>query len=194
MSLARPRGFRIQALAFLVVAIGALGVLVWRAWPGPSNPGLRASFEALRASPVPVLVYVPSQPRETRAEVTSDGYVYTVFAEADMVMRGRRAQPGARFDGYHRQPGQIAWTANGTEYAVQARGVDAMDDEAVRDSFLPLDAAFVHQWGFQVDTPLLFLFYVPAFAGFTAWAAWLALTGDVPNRLEELQRGAQTVG
>ncbi len=179
MALPRLRASHARLLLVLLVSTGALALLVRWVWPSPWNPGLRASFETLRASPVPVLVYVPRQPRDTHAEVTADGYRYTVAAESNLVVSGRRAQPGARFDGYYRRPGQITWTDGGVEYSVEVGSAEAWTDEIVHDSLLSLDAARLDQWGFSVDTPVLFLFYVPAFAAFTAWAAWLALAGRV---------------
>ncbi len=166
-------GWALRALVPLLVVAASLGLLAPRAWPATANPALRATLDTLRAAPVPVLVVLPQEPRETRAQVLGDGYTYTIVRpdSPPLVLRGTR-MPGAATSEPRVGNGELRWTTDGTAYTVTDPGIDSPEAaSSLRERAIPLATALREQWGFEPDTPLLYLVYLPLFLGFAAWAA-----------------------
>lgn len=161
---------------FLLVLLSLGAALVaWRVWPTtpPEWVSLRSSFDALRRAPVPALVVVPFEPRQARAEVDSDGYRYTLpRPDGDLVIEGRRlpvqpdplGQASLTVRGVPAQwsTGTVTWRENGARYTLSGpEAASVQDGEGATRRLIGLDAAQRQQFGYAVDTPLLFGVYLP---------------------------------
>jgi hypothetical protein len=177
---------RLGTLSVLVVLAAGIAVLVQRGWPNTANAGMRQTLDRLRGSPVPVLVVIPHQPRETNSSLEPDGYTYTIVRGDPLIVRGRRSglpDAAPALSG----PGQLTWTQDGATYTITAQS-DLHDGppSALMERLTPLDVALRQNWGFAGDSPLLYLLYVPLLAAFGGWACWsLMLRGDWRARTSE---------
>jgi hypothetical protein len=154
----------------MLCAIG-LGVLVASAWPSSPNKQLSDTYNKLRESPVPVLVIVPQEVRETQAEVSANQYLFRLqhpeTGQIDVI--GSLRAP-AEHNGGTEAVRQQTWTADGFYYTVRvpARVSDA-SIEGIRNGLKPLDHARQELFGFAWDTPLLYLGYLPGLVVFTGF-------------------------
>ena len=170
---------RLSTLGVVFVLAVGIGLLVQRGWPNTANGEMRQTLDRLRGSPVPVLVVIPQQPRETTSSLEADGYTYTIVRGDPLIVRGRRSDlPDAApaLSG----PGELTWTQGGATYTITAAS-DLKDGPpgALMARLTPLDLALRQNWGFAGDSPLLYLLYVPLLAGFGGWACWsLIVRGD----------------
>jgi hypothetical protein len=182
---------RLSTLGFLLVLTLSIGLLVQRGWPKTANAGLRQTLDRLRGSSVPVLVVVPQQPRETSSSLEPDGYTYTIVRGDPLIVRGRRSglpDSAPALSG----PGQLTWSQGGATYTITAES-DLRDGppSALMERVTPLDVALRQNWGFEGDSPLLYLVYAPLLAGFGGWACWsLIVAGDGRPRRPGEARGA----
>jgi hypothetical protein len=174
---------RLTAVVFLLALALTIGLLVRRGWPGTANAGLRQSLDRLRQSPVPVLVVVPQQARETTSALEPDGYSYTIVRGDPLIVRGRRtglpdAPPAVA------EPGQLSWTRGGVTYTITAESdLREGTPSGLMGRVIPLDVALRQNWGFEGDTALLYLVYIPLLFGFGGWACWkLIATSDWRDR------------
>ena len=172
------RTVRVGTVVFLLALSLAIGVLVRRGWPLTANASMYETLDRLRASPVPVFVVIPQQPRETHSTVEPDGFSYTIVRGDPLIVRGRRtAEPDA--PPTLSSPGRLTWSNGGVTYTITAES-DLKDGPpaALMERLIPLELALRQGWGFGGDSPLLYLLYVPVLVAFAGWVVWSALTGD----------------
>jgi hypothetical protein len=120
---------------------------------------------------VPALVIQPQEPRETRAEVSADGYAYALFAPDGPIQVTGSRQPGAAAAA---GPGSMTWSQDGITYTLSAPPTyspQQMAETAAR--LTPVNVALSDEYGFAFDTPLLFVVYLPLLLAFVGLGVWL---------------------
>lgn len=153
--------------------MAAAGFIAASVWPRTADASLRRTLDALRASPVPVLVALPDVPRDTQAQTDHAGYTYTLVGPGgNLVVHGSRTPPSSP-----PAPDELRWTDAGVSYSLTAPG--ARDDPAgTRARLVPLDDALRQRWGFLPDTPLLYAGYLSVFVAFLVYAGWSVLGAE----------------
>jgi hypothetical protein len=150
------------------VALSAipLAALVWLAWPRPADPDLRAAYAQLEHAPVPVEVVGFVGASEPRVQLSANGYVLSVRATSlgDVTISGQRGGQADVEDA-------VTWQAGDVTYVLRT----SADPKLVQPRVVPLDEARLQLRGSLWDTPLLFLFYLPALVAFATWATWSLL-------------------
>jgi hypothetical protein len=145
-----------------LASVVVLGGLVWMARPRPADTAVLGAYAQLDQSPVPVMVMGWVQPSAARVQVLPDGYVFTVHADqlGEVTVSGRRGAAPAG-------DGQLLWQVGDVRYSVATTA----DPALVQPRLVSLVDARRQLEGGGLDTPLLYLGYLPAFALFTVWAA-----------------------
>ena len=188
MRLGGRRAPHLGTLAFLLLLGIAIGLLVRNGWPATANASMRQTLDRLRAARVPVYVVIPQQPRDTLSTVEPDAYSYALVRGDPLIVRGRRTgQPDS--PPTPSSPGQLTWTRNGVTYTITAESdLREGTPAGLMERVIPLELALRQGWGFEGDTPLLYLVYVPLLAGFGGWAVWSVLGSDwrATRRSEEV--------
>jgi hypothetical protein len=176
--------YLLSALARVLGSLVALALLVWAVWPRAADAELRATYDRLRASPVPPLLVGQNPPRQMTAEVSPNGYSVSSdvpgIGQVAIVGRagGTTAQGPLQVRGHPAQLGQsndrtiLTWQEGGAGYTLTLPGrPDERTIQAVAQRVEPLPDAARDALGFPGDTPLLYLAYLPLFVAFAGWAS-----------------------
>jgi hypothetical protein len=185
----------------ILVAALAVAAFVWLAWPASPNPEQRRDLEALRASPVPVLVPLLDPDWRTTAEVTADGYVLKAAPpggaplavtgsrteavgepEPNLVARARplNVTSPSRIHDPETTLKDVKWSESGVTYILSLPELTRDDESADRVEHLqPLELAIHASQAWPGDTPLLYLVYLPLFGLVTLCTAWLMIATGV---------------
>jgi hypothetical protein len=161
---ARARGLVNKPSVMLGLRIGSVAVLialVWLAWPRPVDTEVLAAYAQLERSPVTVKALGWISPSQARAQVLPDGYVLSLQAAllGDVTISGqRRAAPES-------QSG-LTWQEGDVTYVLQTTA----DRQVVQPRIVSLEEARNQLRANALDTPVLYLGYLPAFVAFGLWA------------------------
>ncbi|MCA1646200.1 MAG: hypothetical protein LC797_12320, partial [Chloroflexi bacterium] len=123
-------------------------------------------YAQLEHAPVPVEVVGWVVTSEPRVELLPNGYMLSVRADelGQVTIAGQRAAAPAL-------PGAATWREGDVTYALQTTA----DLQLVRPLIVSVTQAEQQIAGSPWDTPVLYLFYLPALLGFGAWATWSLL-------------------
>ncbi|HEY1295371.1 MAG TPA: hypothetical protein VGJ60_20005 [Chloroflexota bacterium] len=149
-------------LAVLPLAVCALvlAAIVLLAYPRPADADVRQVYAELEHSTVPVQVIGWVQPANAHAQLVDGGYVFT--EQTDRLGEVRIA---ADRDASQLPPGDLKWQAADTSYSVQSSG----DVEQLAPRVVLLQVAKQQIAGASLDTPLLYVAYLPALILTGAW-------------------------
>src|SRR5215472_9358965 len=158
-----------MAMRMLLVglACGALVVgVVWLAWPRPSPSAVLQTYAALERAPIPVEALGWINPVSASAQISRTGYVLVVRTPelGDVTIAGNQDPNLLPLD-------WPTWRSSGGSYALRT----AADWSLVQSQVVPLSEAEGQLTGNWVDTPVLYLWYVPLFAAFSVWSVWSLL-------------------
>ncbi len=150
-----------RALGLWVVSAVALVALALIAYPDRAQSSVPDAYVTLERAPIPVAVVGWIQPLEADAQLLPDGYTLHVRANGlgDVTLTGNRdprAVPPAAV---------LTWQASGATYALQTVAAP----EVVRSRVTTLELAEAQLTGSTLDSPLLYLLYLPAFVGMAVW-------------------------
>jgi hypothetical protein len=153
-------------LGGLGLAVLGVAACVWVAYPRPPDANVRDAYAALEGSPVPVEVIGSIEAVDARVQLVAGGYVLHENAAGlgEVTIAGNT-------DPSQLPPDAVTWQGAGASYAVQA----AASEGQVRARVVSLEVARQQLSGSPVDTPLLYLFYLPALALFSAWMVFRLL-------------------
>lgn len=161
--LGRTMGAPRRALGLWGFGAVALVGLIIAAYPRPADSSVLDAYQTLEAAPVPVAAVGWIEPSSAQARLLTTGYVLSVEATG----LGSIAISG------NRDPNQVpedalSWQQAGTTYWLETSG----DPELVRARVTTLENARQQLIGSTVlDTPALYLFYLPVFLVFCVWAS-----------------------
>jgi hypothetical protein len=142
------------------VSLVGLIVIVFLTYPRAADSDVRQAYAELERSTVPVQVIGWVQPANAHAQLVDGGYVFT--EQTDRLGQVRIA---ANRDASQLPPGDLKLQAADTRYSVQSSG----DVEQLAPRVVPLPIAQQQIAGASLDTPLLYVVYLPALILTGAW-------------------------
>jgi hypothetical protein len=142
-------------------AVG-LVALVLIAYPRRADSSVPQAYNTLQRASVPVQAVGWIQPIDAQAQLMPGGYVLTMRAAGlgDLTIAGNR-------DAEALPAGGVRWQDSGTAYALQT----GADPSLVRSRVTSVKVATDQLTGSTLDTPLLYVLYLPALVAFGAWVA-----------------------
>jgi hypothetical protein len=158
--------------AAVVIGIAGISVIGALAWPQPADTGIRQAYQQLTTAAIPALVVGWISPDAGSVELRPDGYTLRVHDQqfGDLSVEGQRdsVSPAATSPqdaaASRRDVGESRQDAT---YRVDA----AYDQFALRSRLIPLNEGMAQLSGHTLDTPLLYLVYLPLLIGVPLLAA-----------------------
>jgi hypothetical protein len=149
-----------RTLGLWVATLIVLVALVLIAYPDRARSSVPDGYLTLEGAPIPVQVIGWIQPLQADAQLSQGGYTLHLQANGlgDLTISGSR-------DASALPPGGMTWQAAGVSYAIQTTA----QPDLVRSRVTSLETATAQLTGSTLDTPLLYLFYLPAFAAVAGW-------------------------
>jgi hypothetical protein len=141
------------------LACGAvLAALVWAVWPRPAPSLPLQAYAQLAHAPIPVETVGWIDPDSASAQTSQSGYVLILHVPelGELTIAGY-PQPSALPSNW------LTWRESGVTYALQTEA----DPRLVRSRLVSLAQAERQLSGNAIDTPLLYLWYVPVFLAFS---------------------------
>ncbi|HLZ30400.1 MAG TPA: hypothetical protein VKV73_24025 [Chloroflexota bacterium] len=154
------------ALVPAVLGVISLAALVWLAWPLTADADLRAAYAQLEHAPVPVEVVGFVGASDPRVQLFANGYALSIRAATlgDITISGQQGGSTAADN-------SLTWQTGEMTYALRT----SADPQLVQARVVALDEARLQLGGSRWDTPVLYLFYLPALVAFAMWATWALL-------------------
>jgi hypothetical protein len=139
--------------------MGVVGLvaLVLVAYPKRADSSVLQAYGSLQRSPVPVQVVGWIKPTDAHAQLVAGGYVLTVQAAGvgEVTISGNRDLAALPADG-------MRWQSADTGYALQT----SADQSLISSRITSLQIATDQLTGSTLDSPLLYVVYLPALVAF----------------------------
>lgn len=144
-----------------------VGGFVIASWPRPAGSPPLEQYRLLEQAPIPVLVIGWLQPRSARAELVPGGYVVTIDGGSLGTVTVAGNQDADALPGGMSQ----TWQDGGATYGLASSAI--VSEAAAR--VVPLTLAEQQLTGNRVDTPILYVWYLPLFGLFFVWVVGTSL-------------------